>query len=173
MSRSLSHTHTLDSGQGIVTEEGLAHPCVNSHHSVPVVSHTHTHTKTHTGGTIHVQAYIRTQAGRGEKVRKKSRFSGKDRQGQIQLWTYSVKSGSLLTISCRGVNNSKKHNILRNVTTLQISHKLCIDCMLKDKKWFDTRTQHCALSRTVRALCISMCVSVAFTSSLQQNRWCS
>lgn len=38
-----THTHTLDGGQGIVTEEGLAHPCVNSHHSVPVVSHTHTH----------------------------------------------------------------------------------------------------------------------------------
>lgn len=85
ISASLFLSHTLDSGQGIVTEEGLVHPCVNSHHSVPVVSHKHTHTYR----TIHVQAYIRTQTGRGEKVRKKAGLAARTSGGQIHPCTYN------------------------------------------------------------------------------------
>lgn len=84
---SLFLSHTLDGGQGIVTEEGLVHPRVNSHHIVPVVAHAPTS----------VQACTRGQAARGGKVRKNnSSFRSKDRR-RVNFFPAHVKSRNLLT----------------------------------------------------------------------------
>lgn len=105
-------THTLDSGQGIVTEEGLAHPCVNSHHSVPVVTRTHARRRTHTRR----QASVQIQACRGEKVGKKGRFSSKVRT-RTNLAVSIRGAGS--EGGCRGGNKEVKgQNIMENIRKL-------------------------------------------------------